>query len=94
MSPALSIVAGTPAPPKAETVAQRVQRLQREARTLAHDHVNALTDAMADLAELAGEVAAGGEVYSAGAREAARSLAEDLAQRRLTLGVIVHRSAS
>jgi hypothetical protein len=42
MSPSLSVVADNdlkPVLPKSETVAQRVQRLQAEAKQLAKDHV-------------------------------------------------------
>jgi hypothetical protein len=53
MSPSLGVVADNndlkTVLPKSETVAQRVQRLQTEARQLAKDHVKSLTSAMADL---------------------------------------------
>lgn len=92
MSPALSLAADNTKPAPVEPVGGRIQRLQAEARQLARDHVKALTTAMASLEELAAEIAEGGEVYSVGARNEARTLAEDLARRIETLNAICHRS--
>ena len=95
MSPSLSVVANNdlkPVLPKAETVAQRVQRLQAEAKQLAKDHVKALTSAMVSLEELAAEIAEGGDAYAPGVRDVARRLAEDLDSRVQTLEAIVART--
>jgi hypothetical protein len=95
MSPSLSVVADNdlkPAIPKAETVAQRVQRLQAEARQLAKDHVKALTTAMVSLEQLAAEIAEGGDAYAPGVRDVARRLVEDLDSRVQTLEAIVART--
>lgn len=95
MSPSLSVVADNdlkPVLPKAETVAQRVQRLQAEARQLAKDHIKALTTAMVSLEELAAEIAEGGDAYAPGVRDVARRLAEDLDSRVQTLDAIVART--
>jgi len=95
MSPSLSVVADNDLKtvlPKAETVAQRVQRLQTEAKQLAKDHVKALTTAMVSLEELAAEIAEGGDAYSPGVRVVARRLAEDLDSRVQTLEAIVARA--
>lgn len=95
MSPSLSVVADNdlkPILPKAETVAQRVQRLQAEAKQLAKDHVKALSTAMAGLEELAAEIADGGDAYAPGVREVARQLSEDLDSRLQTLEAIVART--
>lgn len=81
--------AGLPAP---ETVAQRVRRLQAEARQAAKDHVRSLGNAMADLQEQAAEIADGGDAYPAGIRDVARRLAEDLDARIHTLTAILARS--
>jgi ABC-type transporter Mla subunit MlaD len=67
--------------PKAETVAERVRRLQNEARQAARDHVKAFAAAMVDLEQFAAEIADGGEAYPAGVRDLARRLAEDLETR-------------
>jgi hypothetical protein len=95
MSPSLSVVANNdlkPVLPKAETVAQRVQRLQSEAKQLAKDHIKALTTAMVSLEELAAEIAEGGDAYAPGVRDVARRLAEDLDSRVQTLDAIVART--
>lgn len=95
MSPSLSVVAdnlpggGIGA---AESVAQRVRRLQAEARQLAKDHVKALASAMAQLEDLASEIAEGGDAYSPGVREVARQLAEELDSRVQTLEAISART--
>jgi len=91
MSPTLSVVTDNNLKttfPMAETVAQKVRRLQAEARQLAKDHVKAFTDAMTDLEHLAAEIADGGEAYSPGIRDIARRLAEDLDSRAQTVEAI------
>ena len=95
MSPSLSVVADNDLKtvlPKSETVAQRVQRLQAEARQLAKDHIKSLTSAMADLELLAAEIADGGDAYAPGIRDIARRLAEDLDARVQTLDAIAART--
>lgn len=95
MSPSLSVVADNElkaALQPSETVAQRVRRLQAEARQLAKDHVKALSAAMADLEALAAEIAEGGEAYAPGVREVARQLAEELDSRVQTLEAISART--
>lgn len=81
-------VALTVLPGGAETVAQRVQRLQAEAKSLARDHVKTLATAMVDLQCLAQEIAEGGDAYQAGVRDVARRLVEDLDSRVQTLEAI------
>lgn len=105
MSPSLSVVADNGAlplaaqpkpplsePPLSETVAQRVRRLQAEARVLAKDHVRSLSAAMVELERLAAEVAEGGDAYAPGVRDLARRLAEDLDARAQTLDAIAGRT--
>ncbi|HEY0650775.1 hypothetical protein [Phenylobacterium sp.] len=95
MSPSLSVVADNDLKPvlsKAETVAQRVQRLQAEAKQLAKDHIKSLTTAMVSLEQLAAEIAEGGDAYAPGVRDVARRLAEDLDSRVQTLEAIVART--
>jgi hypothetical protein len=81
-----------PAVPKSETVAQRVQRLQAEAKQLAKDHVRALSTAMVELEQLAAEIAEGGDAYSPGVRDVARRLADELDSRVQTLEAIAART--
>lgn len=80
------------AAPPAETVAQRVQRLQREARQLAREHLAALAAQIVAVEEMAAEIAEGGDVYPVGARELCRRLVEDMESRVSTLEAIVARS--
>ena len=96
MQPSLSVVADNDLKSvrstQSETVAQRVQRLQTEARQLAKDHVKSLTSAMLELEQLAAEIADGGDAYAPGIRDIARRLAEDLDARVQTLDAISART--
>jgi hypothetical protein len=97
MSPSLSVVADndlktvTPAP-KSESVAERVRRLQAEAKQLAKDHIKSLVQQIADLEVMAAEIADGGESYPPGVRDIARRLVEDCDSRIQTLEAIVART--
>jgi hypothetical protein len=77
-----------------ETVADRVRRLQAEAQHLARGHVDSLVDMMRATAATAAEIADGGDAYGPGARNEARTLAEDLARRIETLTAIQGRARS
>jgi hypothetical protein len=77
--------------PNRESVGERVQRLQQEARKAALDHTADLLRAMAALAELADDIANGGDAYPAGVRDVARHLVNDLSGRSQTLGAIKDR---
>ena len=93
MSPSLSVVADNDLKtPKAETVAERVRRLQSEAKQLAKDHVRALSAAMVNVEQMAAEISEGGEAYPPGVRELASRLVEDLESRVQTLEAIVART--
>lgn len=80
-----------PSPSEHESAAQKIRRLQAEAKTLAREQVEALSAALAEVSRLAGEIADGGELYPVGAREVARRLVEDAAKQSLTLSAIVER---
>ena len=88
MNPALTVVAST-----AETVAQRIRRLQAEARQLAKDHVHTLSAAIMAAEAIATEIAAGGDAYPPGIRDLARRFADDAEARVQTLEAINARSA-
>lgn len=95
MSPSLSVVADNDLKtihPKTESVAERVRRLQTEARQLAKDHVKSLTLAMVELEALAAEIAEGGDAYAPGVRDLSRRLAEDLESKVQTLEAIISRT--
>ncbi|THD81290.1 MAG: hypothetical protein E7812_04630 [Phenylobacterium sp.] len=94
MSPSLSVVADNDlkSTPKSETVAERVRRLQSEAKQLAKDHVRSLSAAMVNVEQMAAEIAEGGEAYPPGIRDLARRLVEDCEARVQTLEAIVSRT--
>ena len=75
-----------------ETTAERVRRLQLEARALAREQVEALEKALAEAARMAREIAEGGDAYPVGAREIASRLAEDLPKKAETIKMIVSRA--
>ena len=79
MSPSLSVVADNDLKtPKTETVAERVRRLQQEAKLLAKDHIRSLSAQMVVVEQMAAEIADGGEAYPPGVRELASRLVEDI----------------
>lgn len=88
--PTLHVV--PPPPAKDETVGQRVQRLQTEARALAHDHSRSLAQALDDIEQLAAAIAGGGDAYLPGVRELARRVADDAASKGQTLDAILGRA--
>lgn len=95
MSPSLSVIAAggaAPAHSTAETVAERVRRLQAEARQAARDHSRALIAAVAELEVIAEEIAAAGAPYPAGVVNEARVLAGECAQRVERLTAILGRA--
>lgn len=99
MSPSLSVVAdhgagaSATADGKVETMAQKVRRLQAEAKGLAREHVQELQRLLIAVERTAGEVSGGGEAYPSGVRELARQLAEDTEARLQTLSAIISRSS-
>lgn len=74
-----------------QTTAERVQRLQAEARALAVEQVEALEKLLAQAAAMADEIAKGGDAYPVGAREIASRLAEDLPSRAGSIKAIMSR---
>lgn len=85
-------IAAAPAAPRAETVSERVRRLQAEARALAGGQIAALAEQMRSVAALAEEIAEGGDAYPVGAREIARRLTDEMAQKAQTLRVILDKA--
>ncbi len=71
--------------------AERIDRLQVEARALARGQIEALGATLESLAYLAQDVCAGGEVYPVGVREVARQLAQTATRQGLTLSAILAR---
>lgn len=78
---------------KSETaVAERVRRLQSEARGLVGEHVRALEAALNEVERLSAEIATGGELYPPGVREIARRLTEEAEVKAQALGAIMARA--
>lgn len=77
---------------KPETTAERVKRLQLEARALAVEQVEVLERALLEATALAKEIADGGDAYPVGAREIASRLVTDLPSKAETLKAIVGRT--
>jgi hypothetical protein len=72
-----------------ETPAQRIRRLQQEARILARQQVEDLAREFNALAQRAAEIVEGGEAYPAGVRELAGRLAADLpAKAQLIMSIM------
>jgi hypothetical protein len=89
MSPSLSVVADNDLKSaRTETVAERVRRLQAEAKQLAKDHVHALSAAIMNAEAIAAEIAEGGDAYPPGIRDLARRFVEDAGARVQTLEAI------
>jgi DNA-binding PucR family transcriptional regulator len=70
---------------KRETTAERVRRLQAEAKIMAREHVEQLEKCLMSTAEVAREIAEGGEAYPVGVREMASRLSEDLPEKLVSL---------
>ena len=75
-----------------ESTAERVKRLQAEARALALEQVEALEAALVKAADMAREIAEGGDAYPVGARELAARLVQDLPAKAETMKAIVVKS--
>lgn len=74
-----------------ETTAERVKRLQAEARALAVEEIERLEKLLREAGEAAKAISAGGDAYPVGARELASRLGEDLPARAETLKAIALR---
>jgi hypothetical protein len=78
--------------PTLETPAVRIRRLQAEAQALAREEVASLERRIAELAQMAKQLAEGGDAYPVGAREVARRLAEDLPRQAGVLEALLRRA--
>lgn len=88
--PALHVVAdAAPRAAKPETVAQRVRRLQAEAKSAAREQIDAMLSAMEAARVEALEVAIGGDAYPAGVRDLAKRFVDDVEGRMQTLAQIM-----
>lgn len=78
-----------PAAPPTDTVAQRIRRLQAEARRLALEEASGLAEDLAALHARAAEIHAGGGAYPDGVRALARDVLMDCESRGQTLKAIL-----
>lgn len=85
-SPRLNIV--RPPAAAAPTLAERIARLQAEARVLAGDQVETMLTSLAELGRLSAEIADGGEAYPVGVREIARRVAADAENTAASINAI------
>lgn len=74
-----------------ETTAERVKRLQAEARALAVEEVEALDRMLVQASTAARAIAEGGDAYPVGVREIASRLASDLSNKAETIRMILSR---
>ena len=80
-----------PSPGEPDSPADRIRRLQSEARGLAREHVEQLAAALTEVSRLSGEIAEGGDVYPVGVRELSRRMAEEAGKQALTVTAIIDR---
>lgn len=78
-------------PVSGDAIGQRIRDLRNEARLLAREQVESLRLSLMETANLATEIAVGGDAYAVGAREFARRLAEDAGHQAAMLAAIVER---
>lgn len=76
-----------------QTTADRVKRLQAEARALAVEQLEAFERSLHATAALAKEIAEGGDAYPVGARELAGRISTDLVSKAETIAAITQRTA-
>jgi len=80
-----------PSAAEPDSPADRIRRLQSEARVLAREHIEMLAAALVEVSRLSGEIAEGGDFYPVGVRELSRRLTEDAGKQALTLTAITDR---
>lgn len=76
-----------------DTVADRVKRLQEEARLLAREEIEAFENQLALAAGMAATIAKGGDAYPVGVRAMAEQMSEELPLRIQSLQAIMERIA-
>ena len=80
-----------PSPGEPESPGEAIRRLQHEARSLAREHLEQLASALNEVSRLSAEIAAGGELYPAGAQEMSRRLTVEASKNALALAAILER---
>ena len=74
-----------------ESRAERVRRMQASVRALAREQIEAMCASMLELAQMAKEVAEGGDAYPVGVRELSGRIAHDLDAHARTIDVMLQR---
>ncbi len=77
---------------KPESRAERIRRMQSNAKALAREQIEAMTEAMLEVAHMADEIATGGEAYPVGVREMASRLRADLENQAKSVEALLSRS--
>ena len=77
---------------KPDNLANRIQRLQQEAKSLAAEHIHALLTVLDDVQRISEEIAKGGEAYPVGVRQIAQRLTDEARDRHQTITAITTRS--
>ena len=75
-----------------ETRAERIRRMQANARALAREQIEAMTEAMLEVARMADEISTGGDAYPVGVRELAGRLRTDLENQSKSVEALMMRS--
>ncbi len=75
-----------------ETRAERIRRMQSNAKALAREQIAAMTEAMLEVAHMADEIAAGGDAYPVGVRELANRLKSDLENQSKSIEALLMRA--
>ncbi len=75
-----------------ETRAERIRRMQANAKALAREQIAAMTEAMLDVARMADEISTGGDAYPVGVRELASRLKTDLENQSKSVEALMMRS--
>ncbi len=97
----LSVVPGADAKPEQseiydfgrgpDTVADRVKRLQEEAKLLAREEIQAFENQIIATAQMADTIAKGGDAYPVGVRAMAEQMSEELPMRVQSLKALMER---
>ena len=75
-----------------ETRTERIRRMQANAKALAREQIEAMTEAMQEVARMADEVATGGDAYPVGIRELASRMKADLENQAKSIEVLLMRA--
>jgi hypothetical protein len=74
-----------------ETRGERIRRMQSNAKALAREQIEAMTEAMLEVARMADEVATGGDAYPVGVRELASRMRADLENQAKSIEALLKR---